>query len=63
MPREATVESRYFQLIASVATGSVAALLVDQLLLPGTLLPGLIGAFSAASALSFASSKAESDRN
>lgn len=57
------MESRYFQLIASMATGSVAALLVDQLLLPGTLLPGLIGAFSAASALSFASGKTESDGN
>lgn len=49
---------RLSRLIAGIAAGSLTAVLIDQFVLPGTLMPGLIGAFTAATVLSLANSKA-----
>ncbi len=52
------MNSRLFRLIAGIAAGSLTAVLIDHFVLPGTLIPGLIGAFTAATVLTFASRSA-----
>ena len=48
------MNNRIVRLIAGLVAGGVTVVLVDQFLLPGTLLPGLVSVVSAVTVLSLA---------